>query len=132
MEDHLEGLDDEQRAIVAHRDGPAIVIAGPGSGKTRALTARAAALLAEGVAPESIMMITFTRNAAASMIRRATAMDRRAAYITAGTFHSVGSRIVQANHRLLGAEREFTVLDGDDQDQLIKRHIDAVKGAAKG
>lgn len=131
MDDILEGLDEEQRAVVNHRKGPAIVIAGPGSGKTRTLTTRAAALLREGVPPEAIMMITFTRNAAKGMVRRATALDSRAAYMTAGTFHAVGSRIVQANHRLLGVDREFTVLDGDDVEQLLKRHIEDVKRGAK-
>lgn len=131
MDDILEGLDDEQRAVVSHREGPAIVIAGPGSGKTRTLTVRAAALLREGVAPESIMMITFTRNAAKAMVSRATALDARAAYMTAGTFHAVGSRIVQANHRLLGSDREFTIMDGDDVEQLLKRHIDEVRQGAK-
>lgn len=131
MDDILEGLDAEQRAVVNHRKGPAIVIAGPGSGKTRTLTTRAAALLQEGVSPEAIMMITFTKNAARGMVKRATALDSRAAYMTAGTFHAVGSRIVQANHRLLGVEREFTVLDGDDVEQLLKRHIEEVKQGAK-
>lgn len=131
MEELLEGLDDEQRAAVCHREGPAIVIAGPGSGKTHTLTTRAAALLAEGVPPEAIMMITFTRNAAKGMVRRASALDPRAAYMTAGTFHSVGSRIVQANHTLLGCDRPFTILDGDDVAQLLKRHIEEVRHGAK-
>lgn len=131
MNDLLDGLDQDQRAAVAHREGPAIVIAGPGSGKTRTLTTRAATLIQEGVVPEAIMMITFTRAAAREMVRRTTAMDPRAAYITAGTFHSVGSRIVQANHRLLGSDRPFTVLDGDDVEQLLKRHIDEVRHGAK-
>jgi DNA helicase-2/ATP-dependent DNA helicase PcrA len=131
MDDILEGLDDEQRAVVAHREGPAIVIAGPGSGKTRTITTRAAALLRDGVSPEAIMMITFTRAAAKEMVRRSAALDPRAAYMTAGTFHAVGSRIVQANHRLLGSDREFTVLDGDDTEQLLKRNIDQVRSGAK-
>jgi len=130
-DDLLEGLDHEQRAVVEHRDGPAIVIAGPGSGKTKTLTTRAAVLLRSGVSPEAIMMITFTRPAAKQMVRRTAALDSRAAYMTAGTFHAVGSRIVQANHRLLGSEREFTILDGEDTEQLIKRHIDQVKTGAK-
>lgn len=130
-EDLLQGLDDEQRAAVMHREGPAIVIAGPGSGKTHTLTTRAAALLSEGVAPEAIMMITFTRNAAKGMVRRASALDPRAAYMTAGTFHAVGSRIVQANYALLGCDRPFTVLDGDDVEQLLKRHIEEVRHGAK-
>ncbi len=131
MEDILDGLDNEQRAVVAHRKGPAIVIAGPGSGKTRTITTRAAVLLKEGVSPEALMMITFTRNAAKEMVRRTSAIDPRAAYMTAGTFHSVGSRIVQANHRLLGSDKEFTILDGDDVEQLVKRQIDEVRQGEK-
>lgn len=131
MDDILEGLDDEQRAVVNHRKGPAIVIAGPGSGKTRTITTRAAALLREGVAPEAIMMITFTRAAAKEMVRRTSAIDPRGAYMTAGTFHAVGSRIVQANHRLLGSDKEFTILDQDDVEQLLRREIENVKKGAK-
>lgn len=131
MDDLMEGLDAEQRAVVAHRDGPSIVIAGPGSGKTRTITTRAAALLREGIAPEAIMMITFTRAAAKQMVQRTAALDSRANYMTAGTFHAVGSRIVQANHRLLGSDKEFTVLDGDDVEQLLKRQIDGVRNGAK-
>lgn len=131
MQDILEGLDAEQRAVVAHRKGPAIVIAGPGAGKTRTLTTRAAALLQEGVTPEAIMMLTFTRASAKEMVRRAAALDPRAAYMTAGTFHAVGSRIVQANHQILGASKPFTVLDGDDVEQLLRKHIEPVKAGAK-
>lgn len=134
MENFCEGLDAEQRAVVSHRAGPAIVVAGPGAGKTRTLTARTAALLASGVAPEAIMLLTFTRTAAREMIRRATALDPRAQYATAGTFHSVGSRILQANSKIFapdGADLPFTILDGDDADQLLRKHIDHVKQGAK-
>lgn len=131
IEELMEGLDDEQRAVVEHRDGPAIVIAGPGSGKTKTLTTRAAVLLNSGVSPEAIMMITFTRNAAKQMVRRTAALDSRAVHMTAGTFHAVGSRIVQANHELLGSPREFTILDGDDVEQLIKRHMEDVRQGSK-
>lgn len=131
IEDALDGLDDEQLAVVNHRKGPAIVIAGPGSGKTRTLTSRAAVLLDEGVDPEAIMMITFTRTAAKEMVRRTSALDPRAAYMTAGTFHAVGSKIVQANHHILGMEKEFTILDSDDVEQIIKKNMEAIKGTAK-
>lgn len=134
MENVLHGLDDEQRAVVMHRDGPAIVIAGPGAGKTRTLTARIGSLLAEGVSPEAIMALTFTRSAAKDMVRRASAIDSRAQYATAGTFHAVGSKIIQANARILlpeGLDKPFTILTEEDVEAMIRKRIDLVKGKDK-
>jgi DNA helicase-2/ATP-dependent DNA helicase PcrA len=131
MDDILSELDDEQRQVVLHRKGPAIVIAGPGSGKTKTITTRAAALIREGVPPEAIMMITFTRAAAQGMVKRAAGIDSRAAYMTAGTFHAVGSKIVQANHKIFGIDKEFTILDSDDTEQLVKKHLENEKKDGK-
>lgn len=122
----LEGLNHEQRAAVMHRAGPAIVLAGPGAGKTRTLTARTAALLQEGVAPESILLLTFTRTSARQMIRRAQAMDPRAAFVTAGTFHSIASRVLTQNSHLLGMEK-ITILDEEDCLSIIRKVSEPVK-----
>jgi DNA helicase-2/ATP-dependent DNA helicase PcrA len=84
-----EELNDAQRAAVAHTDGPLLVIAGAGSGKTRTLTHRVARLVAEGVPPAAILLLTFTRKASQEMLQRATRLlDRRCESVAGGTFHS--------------------------------------------
>jgi len=124
----LQGLNPQQTAAVAHRHGPAVVIAGPGAGKTRVLTARAAALLQEGVRPERILLLTFTRAAANTMMARARSADERAEFLTAGTFHSWGIRIINANAHVFGLEKEFTMLDQEDVAELVKRAMEPLKG----
>lgn len=127
----LDGLNPQQSAAVAHRHGPAVVIAGPGAGKTRVLTARSAALLQEGVKPERILLLTFTRAAANTMMARARSADERAEFLTAGTFHSWGIRIINANAHVFGLEKEFTMLDQDDVAELVKRAMEPLKGGEK-
>lgn len=124
----LDGLNPQQAAAVAHRHGPAVVIAGPGAGKTRVLTARAAALLQEGVKPERILLLTFTRAAANTMMARARSADERAEFLTAGTFHSWGIRILNANAHVFGLEKEFTMLDQADVAEIVKRAMEPLKG----
>ena len=124
----LDGLNPQQAAAVAHREGPAVVIAGPGAGKTRVLTARAASLLAEGVKPERILLLTFTRAAANTMIGRARAADERAEFLTAGTFHSWGIKILNANSHVFGLDKPFTMLDQGDTEDLVKRVMEPLKG----
>lgn len=124
----LNGLNSQQAEAVAHRQGPAVVIAGPGAGKTRVLTARAASLLAEGVKPERILLLTFTRAAANTMIGRARAADERAEFLTAGTFHSWGIKILNANAHVFGLDKPFTMLDQADVEDLVKRVMEPLKG----
>lgn len=124
----LEGLNAQQKAAVMHRHGPAVVIAGPGAGKTRVLTARAASLLQEGVRPERILLLTFTRAAAKAMITRARSADERAEFLTAGTFHSWGIKILNANSHVFGLEKPFTMLDEDDVGELVKKEMEPLKG----
>lgn len=119
--DWSEGLDGPQREAVEHGDGPLIVAAGAGTGKTRVLTARVARLLDAGVPPERILLLTFTRRAAASMTSRAAALcsDPQAAQrIAGGTFHAVAHRVVAEYAQHLGL-RDVTVLDPDDVIDLL-------------
>jgi DNA helicase II / ATP-dependent DNA helicase PcrA len=116
------GLDDAQLAAATHGDGPLVVVAGAGTGKTRTLVARVAALVDRGVAPERILLLTFTRRAADEMLARAGATcDRRDASrkLTGGTFHAVGYRVVAAHAQTLGLAAEPSVLDTSDARDLI-------------
>lgn len=124
----MDGLSDSQKQAVSHRNGPAIIVAGPGAGKTSVLTKRAASLLEEGVQPERILLLTFTRAAANTMIGKAKALDQRAQFITAGTFHSWCIKILNANSQIFGRNEPFTILDQDDASELIKRAMTPLKG----
>jgi len=119
--DALAGLDAAQLQAVEHGEGPLVIAAGAGTGKTRVLTARVARLLQAGVAPERILLLTFTRRAAASMISRAAALcgDAQAAQrIAGGTFHAVAHRIIAEHAQHLGLA-DVTVLDPDDVVDLL-------------
>ncbi len=123
MVDHawFSELDDAQLAAVEHDSGPLIIAAGAGTGKTRTLTARVARLLESGVAPERILLLTFTRRAAAAMTSRAAALsaDPAAAQrICGGTFHAVAHRVVAEHAQHLGLA-DVTVLDPDDVIDLL-------------
>ncbi|MBF0612267.1 MAG: UvrD-helicase domain-containing protein [Magnetococcales bacterium] len=122
----LLGLNPPQLAAVTSRDGVVMVLAGAGSGKTRALTRRLAYLLATGAArPEEILAVTFTNKAAREMRERVAdllSMDEmglRRLWI--GTFHGLGSRIIRNHASLLGYDENFTILDAADQERLVKR-----------
>jgi DNA helicase-2/ATP-dependent DNA helicase PcrA len=119
---YLEGLNPAQRAAVEATDGPMMVIAGAGSGKTRVLTVRIAHLIAKGVDPFRILALTFTNKAAKEMKERiATIVGRsEAANIWMGTFHSVFSRILRAEADKLGYPKDFTIYDTDDSRSVIK------------
>ena len=117
----FDGLDDEQLAAVEHDDGPLVIAAGAGTGKTRTLTARVARLLDSGVAPERILLLTFTRRAAAAMTSRAAALCGDPAMgqrVCGGTFHAVAHRIVAEHAPQLGLA-EVTVLDASDVVDLL-------------
>ena len=110
-------LNDEQRAAVEHEGGPLLVLAGAGTGKTTTLTARVGRLLERGVPAHRVLLLTFTRRAAAEMLGRA-ARDRRQKP-WGGTFHSVAHRIVAANTAALGLPGDFAVIDPADAADLL-------------
>jgi DNA helicase-2/ATP-dependent DNA helicase PcrA len=118
--DYLKNLNEQQREAVMHKDGPCLVIAGAGSGKTKVLTTRIAYLISEGVSSYNILAITFTNKAAKEMKERLALMipDNNA---FVGTFHSFGLRIIRENYMYLGLERNFTILDSDDVLAIIKK-----------
>jgi DNA helicase II / ATP-dependent DNA helicase PcrA len=116
----LQGLNQEQIKAVKHMDGPCLVIAGAGSGKTKVLTTRIAYLMEKGIKPWEIIAITFTNKAAKEMQTRlenvAIAMPG-----FVGTFHALGLRIIRQNHELLHLNSNFTILDSDDVVGVIKK-----------
>ncbi|MGH2736341.1 MAG: UvrD-helicase domain-containing protein, partial [Actinomycetota bacterium] len=101
---YLEGLNAAQRCAVEHAEGPLLVVAGAGTGKTRTLAARVARLVDSGVAPERILLLTFTRRAAQEMVQRAGRMTSmtRAGRVWGGTFHAVGNRLLRVYGASLG------------------------------
>lgn len=122
MTDYLDELNESQRAAVLYKDGPSLVIAGAGSGKTRVLTYKIAYLLDNGYEPWSILALTFTNKAAREMkdrISRAVGVEK-AKYLWMGTFHSVFSRILRAEAETIGYTSNFTIYDSSDSKSLIK------------
>jgi DNA helicase-2/ATP-dependent DNA helicase PcrA len=130
---YLVGLNGAQRAAVEHSDGPLLVVAGAGTGKTRTLVARVARLLDEGVAAERILLLTFTRRAAQEMLRRATRLtgSSRTGRVWGGTFHAVGNRLLRSHGRALGLPPNFTVMDQSDGADLLNL-IRAELGLGRG
>src|SRR5471032_3141870 len=124
---HLEGLNEEQRKAVVHADGPLLVLAGAGTGKTRVLTTRIAHLLITGRArPSQVLAVTFTNKAAREMLDRVASLIGGAADgMFLGTFHSVGVRVLRRHAELVGLKSNFTILDTDDQTRLIKQLLQA-------
>jgi DNA helicase-2/ATP-dependent DNA helicase PcrA len=116
-------LNGAQQEAVEHVHGPMLVLAGAGSGKTRVLTARIAALIdRHGVPPERIFAVTFTNKAAGEMKERvARLLDRDPSGLWIGTFHSLSARLLRREAELLGFTRQFTIYDEDDRLSLIKR-----------
>ena len=122
MTNYLDELNESQRAAVLYNDGPSLVIAGAGSGKTRVLTYKIAYLLDNGYEPWSILALTFTNKAAREMkdrISRAVGVEK-AKYLWMGTFHSVFSRILRAEAETIGYTSNFTIYDSSDSKSLIK------------
>jgi DNA helicase-2/ATP-dependent DNA helicase PcrA len=113
-------LNPAQLEAVLHDEGPLLVIAGAGSGKTRTLTYRAARLVWGGVPPEAILLLTFTRKAAREMLRRAALLlDARCEQIAGGTFHSFANTILRRHGSRIGLSPAFTIIDRADMEQLL-------------
>ncbi len=114
-------LNADQRRAVEHGAGPLLVIAGAGSGKTRTLAARVARLIDDGVEPDRILLLTFTRRAATDMLRRAASLTARAGsgQVWGGTFHSVANRLLRRHAGAVGLTGAFTVLDQGDAESLF-------------
>jgi DNA helicase II / ATP-dependent DNA helicase PcrA len=129
----LAGLNDAQREAVLHYEGPMLVLAGAGSGKTRVLTTRIARLIEHhGVDPTRILAVTFTNKAAGEMrerIARLLGGDPKGMWC--GTFHAIGARILRANARFAGRTPAFTIYDEDDSLSLIKRIMEREKISPK-
>lgn len=117
-------LNDKQKEAVMHVDGPCLVLAGAGSGKTKVLTERIVNLINNGVSPYNILAITFTNKAAREMRERVyNSIEEEANKIFIGTFHSLGLKIVRENASVIGYSNNVTILDRDDVNTLIKRFM---------
>ena len=119
--DYARELNPQQLAAVTAPPGPALVIAGAGSGKTRTLTYRVAYLLEQGIPADRILLLTFTNKAAGEMMRRiGDLLGHELRSLWGGTFHSIGSRVLRLHADLVGYQKDFTILDRDDAQDLIK------------
>jgi len=121
----LENLNDNQKRVVLHKDGPLLVLAGAGAGKTRAISHRVAHLVSQGVEPNRILAITFTNKAAAEMKERINSLLREVDSFAntspfVSTFHALGVYILRKSGRSVGVPRDFSVLDKDDSLSLMK------------
>jgi DNA helicase II / ATP-dependent DNA helicase PcrA len=123
MSSYLSGLNPQQREAVAHFEGPLLVLAGAGSGKTRVLTVRITHLIEEfGVDPASILALTFTNKAAGEMRERVrTLLGREPAGMWIGTFHAIGARLLRRDATRLGWTPSFQIFDADDSESRIRR-----------
>src|SRR3989338_3346534 len=131
MEEHLQGLNKEQKEAAIHMNGPLLIIAGAGAGKTKTITHRIVNLIKQGVSPENILAVTFTNKAAKEMRERILAEIQKNAkgqntIPFVSTFHSLGVYIIKENARILGLTRHFTILDEDDSIKLIKESLNEI------
>jgi DNA helicase-2/ATP-dependent DNA helicase PcrA len=132
--EHLEHLNTEQRDAALHKDGPILIIAGAGTGKTNTLTHRILNLIKQGVAPQSILAITFTNKAAKEMLERVDSLLVKHSHASGfkegdarpfiGTFHSLGVHILRSHAQVFGLTKHFTILDKNNSLSMIK---DAIK-----
>lgn len=116
----LDGLNKEQKEAVLHKEGPCLVLAGAGSGKTKVLTTRIANMINDGIYSGNILAITFTNKAAKEMRDRISNMVENN-YAFVGTFHSFGLRVIRENTEKLGLSSNFTIIDSDDVSSVIKK-----------
>jgi DNA helicase-2/ATP-dependent DNA helicase PcrA len=127
---HLEGLNDKQKEAVLQKDGPILIIAGAGAGKTKTIAHRILHLIKEGVSPENILAITFTNKASKEMrerVEKIISEDKNlnlpvymASKPFVSTFHSLGVYIIKENSRLIGLTRNFSIMDRSDSSKLVK------------
>jgi len=133
--DYEKVLNTAQLQAVMCLEGPLLVIAGAGSGKTRTLVYRVARLIETGVSPENILLLTFTRKASGEMLERAAGLaDERCRFVSGGTFHSLAHRVLRSYATLLGFENTFTVLDRSDMEEAIQSLLQEMqidKGAVR-
>ena len=118
----LKELNPEQLAAVTHGDGPLLIAAGAGTGKTRTLAYRVSHLLSQGVRPEGLLLLTFTRRAADEMLKRAgaaAASSATANRVWGGTFHGIANRILRMHNQAAGLVQDFTILDRSDAEDLL-------------
>ncbi len=119
----LDELNPQQRAAVTHSDGPLLVVAGAGTGKTKTLAYRVAYLISRGVNPGRILLLTFTRRAAQEMLHRASRIAERGTPVTGrvwgGTFHATANRLLRIYATAAGISKDFTILDQGDAEDLI-------------
>lgn len=122
-ENILKGLNPQQEEAVKAINGPVLIIAGAGSGKTKVLTHRIAYLIASGISPKNILALTFTNKAANEMKHRIAQLvgDRNAAFIRAGTFHSIFARLLRQSADFIGYTADFTIYDTDDSLSVLKK-----------
>ena len=118
--DIIENLNKEQREAVKHIEGPCLVLAGAGSGKTKVLTTRIANMINKGIYSGNILAITFTNKAAKEMRDRISRIVSEN-YAFVGTFHSFGLRVIRENYELMGLSKNFTIIDSDDVASIIKK-----------
>jgi DNA helicase II / ATP-dependent DNA helicase PcrA len=124
--DYARELNEQQHAAVTALPGPALVIAGAGSGKTRTLIYRVAYLLEQGIPPDRILLLTFTNKAAKEMMRRVSdVLGSDLSALWGGTFHSIGNRILRRHAETLGFRPDFTILDREDAKELLKACLDS-------
>src|SRR5882724_6982395 len=118
--DYAAELNAQQHAAVTAPPGPALVIAGAGSGKTRTLTYRVGFLLEQGIPADRILLLTFTNKAAREMMRRVSdLLGQELPSLWGGTFHAMGNRILRQHAERLGFQKDFTILDREDASSLI-------------
>ena len=131
--DYKKVLNPAQLEAVISLDGPILVIAGAGSGKTRTLVYRVARLVESGVPPESILLLTFTRKAAQEMLDRAASLaDPRCRFVSGGTFHSLAFKVLRSHAEALGYANSFTILDRSDMEEVLRSLIPELHMPKKG
>jgi len=124
MKKYLSDLNESQKQAVLHNNGPILVLAGAGSGKTRVLTNRIARLIEENICkPEEILSVTFTNKAAKEMVERINNILKNANKITISTFHSFGAKILRTHGNLIGIKKNFIIMDDNQRLSLIKESI---------
>ena len=120
----LRDLNDPQREAVLHTNGPLLILAGPGSGKTRVITRRAAHLATTVTKPWHVLAITFTNKAAKELRERVEALEIGSG-MTVGTFHAFCAKLLRIHGERVGVPRNFTIFDRDDRRKLLKKAIEA-------